>query len=101
MVSCTLESVKASSLLIKFRRLTFELYLVQSYFGANVLHPRTTSPVIRYGIPITIRNIFNTSAPGTKICHPSIIENEDGKILKNYVKGFTTIDNLALINVEG
>ncbi|CAI8598024.1 unnamed protein product [Vicia faba] len=72
-----------------------------SYFGANVLHPRTISPVIRYGIPVIIRNIFNTSAPGTKVCHPSLIENEDKKILKNYVKGFTTIDNLALVNVEG
>jgi len=86
---------------LKFRRLTFKLHLVQSYFGANVLHPRTISPVIRYGIPIIIRNIFNTSASGTKICHPSIIENEDKKILKDYVKGFTTIDNLALVNVEG
>ncbi|CAL5203640.1 unnamed protein product [Lathyrus oleraceus] len=72
-----------------------------SYFGANVLHPRTISPVIRYGIPVIIRNIFNTSAPGTKVCHPSTTENEDKKILINYVKGFTTIDNLALVNVEG
>jgi aspartokinase/homoserine dehydrogenase 1 len=30
-----------------------------SYFGANVLHPRTTLPAMKYGIPITIRNFFN------------------------------------------
>lgn len=30
-----------------------------SYFGANVLHPRTTLPAMRYEIPITIRNFFN------------------------------------------
>lgn len=30
-----------------------------SYFGANVLHPRTTLPAMRGGVPITIRNIFN------------------------------------------
>ena len=30
-----------------------------SYFGANVLHPRTTLPAMRAGVPITIRNIFN------------------------------------------
>jgi aspartokinase/homoserine dehydrogenase 1 len=97
------EKWKAYKLLVplKLRRLTFKLHLLQSYFGANVLHPRTISPVIRYGIPIIIRNVFNTSASGTKICHPSIIENEDRKILTNFVKGFTTIDNLALVNVEG
>ena len=30
-----------------------------SYFGANVLHPRTTLPAMKYAIPITIRNFFN------------------------------------------
>ncbi|KHN17946.1 Bifunctional aspartokinase/homoserine dehydrogenase, chloroplastic [Glycine soja] len=35
------------------------------------------------------------------ICHPSIIGDEDKQIFKNYVKGITTIDNLALVNVEG
>eukprot|EP00878_Enallax_costatus_P030495 GHUV01033203.1.p1 GENE.GHUV01033203.1~~GHUV01033203.1.p1 ORF type:complete len:100 (+),score=20.10 GHUV01033203.1:3-302(+) len=35
-----------------------------SYFGANVLHPRTTLPAMKYNIPISIRNFFNLSAPG-------------------------------------
>lgn len=35
-----------------------------SYFGANVLHPRTTLPAMRYKIPIAIRNFFNLDAPG-------------------------------------
>jgi hypothetical protein len=30
-----------------------------SYFGANVLHPRTTLPAMRFSIPISIRNFFN------------------------------------------
>lgn len=37
-----------------------------SYFGANVLHPRTTLPAMRYKIPIAIRNFFNLDAPGVK-----------------------------------
>lgn len=37
-----------------------------SYFGANVLHPRTTLPAMKYNIPISIRNFFHLSAPGTK-----------------------------------
>lgn len=35
-----------------------------SYFGANVLHPRTTLPAMKYGIPITIRNFFNLVGTG-------------------------------------
>ena len=35
-----------------------------SYFGASVLHPRTTMPAMKYAIPITIRNFFNRTAPG-------------------------------------
>lgn len=56
---------------------------------------------MRYGIPIIIRNIFNFSAPGTKICDSSVNDDEDKMNLQNYVKGFATIDNLALVNVEG
>ena len=50
-----------------------------SYFGANVLHPRTTLPAMRYSIPIAIRNFFNLAAPGehamlfvfcTSVCEP-------------------------------
>jgi hypothetical protein len=36
-----------------------------SYFGASVLHPRTTMPAMKYDIPITIRNFFNKDIPGT------------------------------------
>ncbi|MBA0852705.1 hypothetical protein Goshw_008639 [Gossypium schwendimanii] len=73
---------------------------VESYFGANVLHPRTIIPVMRYDIPIVIRNIFNLSAPGTTICR-SASAVVDGQNLDSPVKGFATIDNLALVNVEG
>ncbi|QCD83347.1 bifunctional aspartokinase/homoserine dehydrogenase 2, chloroplastic-like [Vigna unguiculata] len=83
------------------KTLSYQEAWEMSYFGANVLHPRTIIPVMRYGIPIMIRNIFNLSAPGTKICHPSVYDHEDGQNLQNYVKGFATIDNLALVNVEG
>lgn len=69
-----------------------------SYFGANVLHPRTTLPAMKYGIPITIRNFFNLPAPGTIISDdPSVLGDFD----TTGVKGFATIENVALINVEG
>lgn len=83
------------------KTLSYQEAWEMSYFGANVLHPRTIIPVMRYDIPIVIRNIFNLSAPGTKICRPSVSEDEDSHKLESYVKGFATIDNLALVNVEG
>lgn len=42
-----------------------------SYFGASVLHPRTTMPAMKYSIPITIRNFFNRQAPGTSPPSPA------------------------------
>lgn len=74
---------------------------MQSYFGANVLHPRTIIPVMKYDIPIVIRNIFNLTASGTMICRAPENEIEDGQKLESLVKGFATIDNVALVNVEG
>lgn len=82
-------------------QLSYQEAWEMSYFGANVLHPRTIIPVMQYGIPIVIRNIFNLSAPGTMICRPSVDENEGNQRLESPVKGFATIDNVALINVEG
>ncbi|KAJ8506718.1 hypothetical protein OPV22_007604 [Ensete ventricosum] len=83
------------------RTLSYQEAWEMSYFGANVLHPRTIIPVMKHGIPILIRNIFNLSAPGTKICQQPVNENQDRKSLDSVVKAFATIDNLALVNVEG
>ncbi|GJP81058.1 hypothetical protein CLOP_g11238 [Closterium sp. NIES-67] len=85
-----------------------------SYFGANVLHPRTTLPVMKYAIPMFIRNAFNPTAPGTRIgrshdafsdeeheaAHNELLE-EGSDPLDAVVKGFATIDNVALVNVAG
>ena len=38
-----------------------------SYFGASVLHPRTTMPARKFGIPIVIRNFFNQGAAGARL----------------------------------
>jgi hypothetical protein len=74
-----------------------------SYFGANVLHPRTTLPAMKYSIPITIRNVFNQAAPGTKIWKTALpeVDGQEHLLGDGVVKGFATIDNVALINVEG
>jgi aspartokinase/homoserine dehydrogenase 1 len=80
-----------------------------AYFGANVLHPRTTLPAMKYNIPVTLRNYFNQDAPGTSIGMTCSLESDESKIGKfetrdmsgDLVKGIATIDDVCLINVEG
>lgn len=38
-----------------------------SYFGAQILHPRTVEPLASRGIPIHIRSMQDPHAPGTRI----------------------------------
>lgn len=64
-----------------------------AYFGAKVVHPNTMFPAITSGIPVWIRNTFKPEAPGTKISATSPSEMP--------VKGFATINEMALLNVEG
>ncbi|MEO7157077.1 MAG: bifunctional aspartate kinase/homoserine dehydrogenase I, partial [Vicinamibacterales bacterium] len=64
-----------------------------AYFGAKVLHPQTMAPAVAKGIPIWIRNTFAPDRPGTLICAKPASGHA--------VKGITTIDQVALINVEG
>ena len=75
-----------------------------SYFGANVLHPRTTLPAMKFGIPIQIRNFFNLGAPGTRIADTVRVPSTATSVrppANQLVKGFATIENVTLINVEG
>ena len=64
-----------------------------AYFGAKVLHPQTMAPAVMKSIPIWIRNTFAPEKAGTLIC-----EKPDSKLA---VKGITSIDKVALANVEG
>ena len=59
--------------------------------------PDAGSPAALCSIPITIRNFFNLAAPGTVIGDFITQEDEAGG---QFVKGFATIDDVALINVE-
>jgi aspartokinase/homoserine dehydrogenase 1 len=64
-----------------------------AYFGAKVIHPQTMAPAVGREIPIWIRNTFAPGNPATLICaRPSSALA---------VKGITTIEDVALINLEG
>jgi aspartokinase/homoserine dehydrogenase 1 len=64
-----------------------------AYFGAKVIHPQTMAPAVAKGIPIWIRNTFAPQKPGSLIC-----ATPNSKLP---VKGITSIENIAMINVEG
>ncbi len=77
------------------KELTYHEATELAYFGAKVVHLKTMLPALEKNIPIWIKNSFNPKAVGTRI---------GGKIEGNSesrVKGFTTIDKIALLNVEG
>ncbi len=64
-----------------------------AYFGAKVIHPQTMAPAIAKQVPIVIRNTFDPAQPGSRI---AAVAEPDGQ-----VKGITSIDGIALINLEG
>ena len=72
--------------------LSYEEAVELAYFGAKVIHPRTMAPAIDLQIPIWIKNTFRPNQPGTVI-HKTT--NSAG------ARGFTTVDHIALVNVEG
>ena len=74
-------------------RLTYNEAMELAYFGAKVIHPQTLGPVVGKGIPLIIRNSFNTAHEGSRIeAQPG---DADG------IKGITAVGNMALVNLEG
>jgi aspartokinase/homoserine dehydrogenase 1 len=64
-----------------------------AYFGARVIHPQTMAPAIEHEIPIWIRNTFNRDVRGSKIAAQTDLDSG--------IKGITSIDEVALVNLEG
>lgn len=73
--------------------LSYEEATELAYFGAKVVHPSTMGPAIRKGIPIWIKNTFKPRLPGSRIHRKARSEHP--------VKGFASIDGMALVNIEG
>jgi aspartokinase/homoserine dehydrogenase 1 len=73
--------------------LSYEEAMELAYFGAKVIHPQTMAPAVERGIPIWIRNTFAPDLPG------SVIRRRPTR--NHAVKGITSIERVALVNVEG
>jgi bifunctional aspartokinase / homoserine dehydrogenase 1 len=66
-----------------------------AHFGAKTLHPAAITYAIHNKIPIRIRNIENPASAGT------IISESSGENGDNIIKGFSIVDNISLLNIEG
>src|SRR3974390_3366160 len=74
-------------------QLSYNEAMELAYFGAKVIHPQTMEPAVARDIPIIIRNTFAPPKRGPLICAKPV------SALK--VKGITSIDPVALVNLEG
>ena len=74
-------------------QMTYDEAIELSYFGAEVIHPKTMAPLMHKEIPLYIRNTFNSESLGTSI-------NSQQKNTRA-VKGISTIKDIALLNLEG
>ncbi|MBU2884171.1 bifunctional aspartate kinase/homoserine dehydrogenase I [Gilvimarinus agarilyticus] len=75
-------------------KLSFQEALELSHFGAKVIYPPTIQPVLDKKIPIKIKNTFAPEDAGTTIC-------EDANGDKQFVKGLSSVSDIALLNLTG
>src|SRR5436190_3145021 len=65
-----------------------------SHFGAKVIYPPTIQPVLSKNIPVWIKNTFAKDEHGTVIKNDA---ESDGGI----IRGISSINNIALLSLEG
>lgn len=74
--------------------MTYEEAMELSHFGAKVIHPPTIQPALDKRIPLLIKNSFHPAHAGTKISSRS---DKNGYL----VKGISSIDDIALLTLQG
>ena len=71
---------------------SFEEAAELAYFGAEILHPISMIPAMKYNIPVRVKNSYNPSHPGTVIT----AERDYGDTL---VTAITTKRNIDLVDI--
>src|SRR6185369_10643642 len=74
--------------------ITYREAMELSHFGAKVIYPPTIQPVMAKGIPLLIKNTFSPDDHGTLI----EAETDQGREI---IRGISSIDNIAVLNLEG
>lgn len=65
-----------------------------SHFGAKIIYPPTILPVMKKNIPVWVKNTFEPDAAGTVIQQHAVSNND-------IVRGISSINNIALLSLEG
>jgi aspartokinase/homoserine dehydrogenase 1 len=76
------------------RQISYQEAMELSHFGAKVIYPPTIQPVLAKNIPVWIKNTFAPEDNGTSI------ESESDKSGKS-IRGISSINNIALLSLEG
>jgi aspartokinase/homoserine dehydrogenase 1 len=75
-------------------RMTYQEAMEMSHFGAKIIHPPTLQPALTKGIPLRIKNTFRPEFAGTLI-------GADGAANRFAIRGISSIDEIALLRVQG
>jgi aspartokinase/homoserine dehydrogenase 1 len=75
-------------------QISYQEAMELSHFGAKVIYPPTIQPVMSKGISVWIKNTFAPADEGTVI-QQQVSENDSS------VTGISSINNIALISLEG
>jgi bifunctional aspartokinase / homoserine dehydrogenase 1 len=74
--------------------ITYAEAMELSHFGAKVIYPPSLQPAFDKNIPLKILNTFNTSFKGTTVSHTA-------EETPYAITGISSIDDIALVNVQG
>ncbi len=74
--------------------ITYSEAMELTHFGAKVIYPPSLQPAFAKNIPIRVLNTFNTDFIGTVV-------NRTAETSEYIITGISSIDNLALVNLQG
>lgn len=74
--------------------ITYSEAMELTHFGAKVIYPPSLQPAFTKNIPIRVLNTFNTDFVGTVV-------NRSAETSEYIITGISSIDNLALVNLQG
>ncbi|MEZ0609895.1 bifunctional aspartate kinase/homoserine dehydrogenase I [Fibrella sp. WM1] len=74
--------------------ITYAEAMELSHFGAKVIYPPSLQPAFARNIPIRVLNTFNADHPGTLV-------SRTAERRQYTITGISSIDDVALVNVQG
>ncbi len=74
--------------------LTYEEAMELSHFGAKVIYPPTMQPALNKNIPLRVKNTLNPDFSGSVI-------SKRKKASTYLIKGISSIDEIALVQIQG